>query len=179
MIFSTLYDSNQRGELILIDGGFCHWHLCTIGHKRGQITIREIISQRNGAGQEMLAQLCGVPGATSLFAKCPSELPANAWYARRGFVCEGQEVTRGGAVLNLWRLPLPATETFPYRQPQCLWRRRGGHADPWGDAPWQGDCGILWTVEGEHPSDHLINYCPFCGRPVLVVEGQAEAGSIE
>lgn len=166
MIFSTLHESNQRGELILIDGGFCHWHLCTIGHKRGQITIREIISQRNGAGQEMLAQLCGVPGATSLFAKCPSELPANAWYARRGFVCEGQEVTRGGAALNLWRLPLPAAAT--YRQPQCHWQLTDEYEEPW-----QGSCGILWVfTDAGTPQEHGVNYCPRCGRAVLVVEGE-------
>lgn len=100
MIFETLYESAQRGELFLVDGGMCHWHL----RRDGQLTIREIISTRPGAGAIMLAQLRQVEGATSLFAKCPVDLAANAWYERRGFVCEGQEVTPRNRRLNLWRL---------------------------------------------------------------------------
>lgn len=102
MIFETLYESAQRNELILIDGGFCHWHL----RRDGQLTIREIISTRPGAGSEMLVRLKQVPGAISLFAKCPVELESNGWYARRGFILEGQETTKTGRVLNLWRLTL-------------------------------------------------------------------------
>lgn len=105
MIFETLHESSQRGELLLIAGGFCHWHL----RVNGQLTIREIISQRPGAGQEMLNFLRQRPGALSLFAKCPADLPANAWYERRGFVYEGEEVTRSGRKLLLWRLWLPAS----------------------------------------------------------------------
>lgn len=102
MIFETLWDSAQRGELLLIDAGFCHWHL----RRDGQLTIREIISLRPGAGSEMLAKLKAVAGARSLFAKCPVELEANGWYARRGFELEGQEMTKTGRKLNLWRFTL-------------------------------------------------------------------------
>ena len=102
MIFETLHDSAQRGELLLIDGGFCHWHL----RRDGQLTIREIISTRRGAGGEMLDILRRTPGAMSLFAKCPADLPANAWYERRGFVCEGEGTTRTGRRLKLWRFRL-------------------------------------------------------------------------
>ncbi len=102
MIFQTLYESARRGELLLIDGGFCHWHL----RRDGQLTIHEIISTRPGAGSEMLARLKTVPNATSIFAKCPADLKANDWYIRRGFVCEGEEITRAGRKLRLWRFPL-------------------------------------------------------------------------
>ena len=64
MIFETLHESAKRGELILVDGGFCHWHL----RRDGQLTIREIISTRRGAGSEMLAILKRTPGAV-LFAR--------------------------------------------------------------------------------------------------------------
>ena len=101
MIFETLYESAKRGELLLIDGGFCHWHL----RRDGQLTIREIISTRPGAGGEMLAAL-KKQTATSIFAKCPADLAANGWYERRGFVCEGEEKTRNGRLLKLWRLSL-------------------------------------------------------------------------
>ncbi len=102
MIFETLYESAQRGELILIDGGMCHWHL----RRDGQVTIREIISTRPGAGSAMLAVLKQTPGALSLFAKCPADLPANDWYKRRGFTCEGTDTTPSGRVLRLLRLYL-------------------------------------------------------------------------
>lgn len=102
MCFEQMYDSMQRGELLLIDGGLCHWHL----RRDGQLTIREIISTRKGAGARMLEILKQTPDAVSLFAKCPIDLASNAWYARRGFICEGQETTRSGRRLNLWRLQL-------------------------------------------------------------------------
>lgn len=100
MIFEILYESAKRGELLLIDGGFCHWHL----RRDGQLTIREIIATRRGAGSEMLEQLKRVDGAESIFAKCPADLPANEWYQRKGFTCEGEETTRTGRTIKLWRL---------------------------------------------------------------------------
>lgn len=101
MIFETLYESAQRGELLLIDGGFCHWHL----RRDGQLTIREIISTKPGAGSAMLAKLREQP-ASSIFAKCPIDLKANDWYRRRGFELEQTETTKTGRQLNLWRLTL-------------------------------------------------------------------------
>lgn len=102
MIFETLYESAQRGELLLIDGGMCHWHL----RRDGQLTIREIISTRPGAGQEMLERLRATPRALSLLARCPTDLAANEWYRRRGFTLEATETTKSGRVLNVWRLLL-------------------------------------------------------------------------
>ena len=107
MIFETLWESAQRGELLLVDGGMCHWHL----RRDGQLTIREIISTRPGAGRQMLAYLLAVPGASSLFAKCPAELEANAWYERNGFIDEGTEHTKSGRRLRLWRRSMAAGMT--------------------------------------------------------------------
>lgn len=102
MIFETLYESSQRGELMLIDGGFCHWHL----RRDGQLTIREIISTRPGAGSEMLARLRSVPGAVSLLARCPADLAANEWYKRRGFALVVIEQSRQGRKINVWKIEL-------------------------------------------------------------------------
>lgn len=99
MIFETLHESAKRGELLLIDGGFCHWHL----RRDGQLTIREIISTQPGAGSAML-EILKQKGALSIFAKCPADLPANDWYARRGFLLEAKETTKSGRTLNHWRL---------------------------------------------------------------------------
>uniref|UniRef100_A0A6M3MAF2 Putative acetyltransferase n=1 Tax=viral metagenome TaxID=1070528 RepID=A0A6M3MAF2_9ZZZZ len=106
MIFEPLHEAAQRGELLLVDGGLCHWHL----RRDGQVTIREIIvlpeRQGRGIGRGMLNALCRVPGASSIFAKCPVDLPANGFYRATGFVWEGAEMTRTGRKLNLWRLTL-------------------------------------------------------------------------
>lgn len=108
MIFETLNESNNRAGLLLAKGGMCHFHY----RRDGQITIREIIvdvfCQRAGIGRRMLAEIiAGHPEATSVFAKCPADLPANGWYAHIGFQLEGTETTRSGRQVNLWRLPLP------------------------------------------------------------------------
>jgi hypothetical protein len=104
VIFEALDESAKRGELLLVDGGFCHWHL----RRDGQLTIREIIVTRpgQGIGTAMLDRLRQTPGATSILAKCPADLPANTWYARRGFVCEGTEQTKRGRLVNVWRCRL-------------------------------------------------------------------------
>lgn len=102
MCFEQLHESAKRNELLLVDGGMCHWHL----RRDGQLTIREILSTKPGAGSKMLDILVDMPNAASIFAKCPVDLAANAWYAKKSFVCEGQETTPSGRILNLWRLEL-------------------------------------------------------------------------
>lgn len=99
MIFETLYESSKRGELLLVEDGFCHWHL----RRDGQLTIREIISLKPGQGTLMLNTLKS-KNPVSIFAKCPIDLKANEWYSHKGFVLEGIEVTKTGTYLNLWRL---------------------------------------------------------------------------
>lgn len=106
MIFEALNESNERGELVLVSGGMCNYHL----RRDGQLTIREIIVQHDrqgqGIGTSLLTHLEGAQGATSIFAKCPAGLRANDWYAKHGFVMEGWEKTRAGKILNLWRKSL-------------------------------------------------------------------------
>ena len=104
MIFEPLMESADRGELFLVDGGFCHWHL----RRDGQLTIREIIvlpeRRGQGIGTAILGRLRQTSGATCIFAKCPADLDANRWYRRMGFTDCGTETTRSGRVLRLWRL---------------------------------------------------------------------------
>lgn len=102
MIFETLYESAVKGELILIDGGYCRWHL----RRDGQITIYEIISTRRGAGSQMLDMLKEVDDAISIFARCPSDLDANKWYERKGFIMEGEQELKSGRSIINWRLML-------------------------------------------------------------------------
>ena len=106
MIFNALMDAATRGELLLTNGGLCHYHL----RLDGQITIREIIvlpqHQRQGIGRALLQKLKQIPGATSIFAKCPRDLAANTWYKKHGFADEGLETTKSGRELKKWRLQL-------------------------------------------------------------------------
>jgi len=98
VIFDTLQESNARGELLLLDGGYCRYHL----RRDGQLTIYEIISQKPGVGTAMLDRLSRVEGARFLLARCPATLPSNDWYQRRGFVRTAEETTRNGTRLNVW-----------------------------------------------------------------------------
>lgn len=102
MCFEQLDDARKRGELILLDGGMCRFHL----RRDGQLTIHEIIGTRPGCGAEMLGRLRQMPCATSILAKCPADLSSNAWYQRRGFTLEATEQTKSGRTLNVWRLIL-------------------------------------------------------------------------
>lgn len=102
MIFESLYASAQRGELLLVEGGMCHWHL----RRDGQLTILEIISLQPGVGSRMLQYLAARPGAKTLFAKCPVDLPSNAWWLKRGFTLVRTERTRTGRLLNCYELKL-------------------------------------------------------------------------
>lgn len=104
MCFDQLHESAKRDELLLVDGGLCHWHL----RRDGQLTIREIITTRKGqgVGAAMLDTLKRTPGAISILAKCPTDLRSNAWYAAQGFALEGTERAKSGRVINVWRLAL-------------------------------------------------------------------------
>jgi len=114
VIFEALNRAALESELLLVRGGMCHFHL----RRDGQLTIREIIvlpeCQRRGIATRMLDRLRAVRGASSIFAKCPADLPANGWYRRMGFSEEGREITKGGTELIRWRLTLStAREATP------------------------------------------------------------------
>ena len=66
-------------------------------------------------------------------------------------------------------MQLPAYPTGDPPTTHCRWQQTSDTYDP----PWRGECGILWQFDDGDPADNLINYCPRCGRPVSVVEGQA------
>jgi len=104
VMFEQLYEASQKGELILIAGGLCHYHQ----RRDGQLTILEILilpeQQGGGKAYWILQQLLALK-PKSLFAKCPVDLiKANAWYQRQGFALEKVETTKTGRGLNCWRL---------------------------------------------------------------------------
>lgn len=97
MIFESLYESAQKGELLLIDGGYCRFHIT----ETGQLTIREIIATRKGAGSEML-KILEAKKANSILAKCPAHLEANLWYQKKGFRLVTTQKIKSNKVLNIW-----------------------------------------------------------------------------
>lgn len=99
MIFESLWESSQRNELLLLDGLFCHFHF----RKDGQITIREIISQKPGQGKKALRILKAM-NPICIFAKCPSYLESNKWYEKNGFMLVDTETSKSGKTINHWRL---------------------------------------------------------------------------
>lgn len=102
MCFERLLEAQNRGELLMVSGGMCHWHL----RRDGQLTIREIFSNRRGAGREMIERLKNTENAEFILAKCPVDLPSNGWYKKLGFELDGTETTSSGRGLNRWRLQL-------------------------------------------------------------------------
>jgi GNAT superfamily N-acetyltransferase len=107
VIFEALSDAATHGELLLVDGGMAHWHLCVRGPTRGQLTIREILvlpeRRSQGIGSAMLSALEQVRGARYLQAVCPADLPAGAWYCRRGFTESHRRESRTGRPLVVFR----------------------------------------------------------------------------
>jgi len=108
MCFEQLHESSKRGELLLVDGGMCHWHL----RRDGQLTIREIIATKPGAGRVMLERLKRTAGATCIVAKCPADLESNGWYQTQGFVLASKENAKSGRSINVWRLNLSESSSL-------------------------------------------------------------------
>jgi len=102
MVFESLWEAAQKGELLLVEGGMCRWHL----RRDRVLVIREIIATVPSKGTAMLAQLKQVPGAVAVRAKCPADLSSNGWYERMGFLKTGVEVTKSGRKVNVWELRL-------------------------------------------------------------------------
>jgi GNAT superfamily N-acetyltransferase len=106
MIFETLKESSEKGELLLVAGGYARFHR----RRDGQVTLHELLvlpeKQRQGVGRsliEAIREKC--PNASCLLAKCPSDLPANAFYARMGFEDKGEQTLPSGRKLRTWILP--------------------------------------------------------------------------
>ncbi len=98
----TLIEAAAKDTLILIDGGFCLFNI----RRDGQLTVSIIMSTRPGAGSEML-EIMKKKKALFILAKCPADLPSNAWYEKKGFERIRQERTKTTKrLLNVWKLNL-------------------------------------------------------------------------
>lgn len=102
MILNSLQRSDENGELVLIDGAFCRWHL----RRDRQLTIGEIYvlksKRKKGIARSILEELKKVDGAKFILAKCPVDYESNSWYEKMGFVLDRKEQSRSGKELNVW-----------------------------------------------------------------------------
>jgi DNA-binding XRE family transcriptional regulator len=103
-LFEDLMEAYERGDLILKEGGMCHFHRSR--RNPGVIRINVIISTRPGVGSQMLEELKALPGVREIRASCPADLPANAWYAKKNFTLASTRLARTGRKLNDWVLYL-------------------------------------------------------------------------
>jgi len=104
VIFEALKESADRGELLLVEDGYCRVRL----RREGVLVIREILVTRpnRGIGTALLERLKAWPGVHAVVARCPADLAANGWYARRGFLHVGTYPARSGREVNEWYLAL-------------------------------------------------------------------------
>lgn len=106
MIFESLYESAERGELLTCEGGFLRYHR----RRDHQATIHELLivpeARRKNHAQQLLRRLLEKEdGIVRVAAKCPADLESgNAWYLAMGFTCERTETTPTGRKLNVWIL---------------------------------------------------------------------------
>lgn len=103
MIVQLLNTSNNRGELMLVDGGMCRFHV----RSDGKITIRDIIvsraHQRQGIGRRMIATLIRQhPHAFEMRLECPADWEANTFFSRIGFERVRAIQWANGCVTNVW-----------------------------------------------------------------------------
>jgi ribosomal protein S18 acetylase RimI-like enzyme len=112
------YVCRNRGEMLYafaltkskspIVLGFCLFHI----RRDHQMTIYEIAIDQAHRGKgfgkamvEELKRLAAEKGVTCIFAKCPVELPSNAFYASAGFT-KGIPLAGSKRALNSWSLRL-------------------------------------------------------------------------
>jgi ribosomal protein S18 acetylase RimI-like enzyme len=104
-----LCNASGRGELLVAAlgdevVGFVDFHR----RRDGQITIYGIVVapevRCRGIGRALVAALVAEPLPARLALKCPTDNPANGFYAALGFQCVGVEAPTKRRPLNLWVL---------------------------------------------------------------------------
>lgn len=105
MIFSALSEAAEAGELLLVAGGLCRYHL----RRDGTVTVREIIvlpaARRKGVGRALVAEVRRRHPAAIIRATCPAQYEANHfWRALGATVARYRAPKPGGPQLCEWVL---------------------------------------------------------------------------
>ncbi|ARB06142.1 N-acetyltransferase [Dinoroseobacter phage vB_DshS-R5C] len=108
----AMREAAEAGHLKIVDGGLLEFK----PRRDGQLTIYTIVATKPGVGSQLfkwLLDYCREHRVQFIQAKCPVDLPSNAWYEKKGFELACVEKTkRSGRELNVWRYPLTRRELF-------------------------------------------------------------------
>jgi N-acetylglutamate synthase-like GNAT family acetyltransferase len=100
MIFAALNEAAERGELLIVEGGLCRFHV----RRDGTLVIREVIvlpgARRRGIGSKLVHRAC-ITHRGLVIAKCPVKYESNRFWQEIGFQLVGE-----GKGINEWRLDL-------------------------------------------------------------------------
>ena len=100
MIFASMSESADRGELLLVPDGMCRWRV----RKDGVVVIREIlvipVRRRTGVGRRMLEYVREVTHGARMLARCPVAYESNRFWQAMGF-----SLTISEDGINTWVLP--------------------------------------------------------------------------
>jgi GNAT superfamily N-acetyltransferase len=115
MIFVALNEAADSGELLLVEGGLCRFHL----RRDGVVTIREIVVlpavRPRGVGGRLIGRVaCLHPGAV-LRATCPAGYAANEFWRALGFHIAVYRPP--GGKLVLWELTSSTVPTGTLSSP--------------------------------------------------------------
>lgn len=85
MIFVALSEAADAGELLLVDGGMCRFHL----RRDGVVTVKELLvlpaARRKGVGRALVEAVQERHPTSVLRAVCPAEYDANQFWKNLGF----------------------------------------------------------------------------------------------
>jgi GNAT superfamily N-acetyltransferase len=120
MIFVVLSEAANKGHLLLVDGGLCHWGR----HKRhGHAVIYEIIvlpeRRGEGIGGRLVDDVVRLNPGRLIIAKCPVGYESNEFWRAYGFTLYGTKDR-----LNVWHLNPPPGVTAEGRRPRMT-RQKG------------------------------------------------------
>lgn len=90
-----LVDAADRGELILVNGGMCHYH----SRKDGVVVIRELLvvpeRRSHGIGKSLVTEVRRRHPSNLIRAKCPTDWSANKFWDHIGFTQVPTDKTSG------------------------------------------------------------------------------------
>lgn len=85
MILVALAEAADRGELLLVEGGMCRFHL----RRDGVVVIRELLvlpdCRHEGIGKRLVQEIALRHQGCPLLARCPVTYPSNAFWEAIGF----------------------------------------------------------------------------------------------
>jgi GNAT superfamily N-acetyltransferase len=99
MILVALNEAAERGELLLVDGGLCRFHL----RRDGVVVIRELLvlptHRRKGVGRALVGAVRARHPSATLRATCPAEYEANEFYSALGFYIAAYKLPDGKLIV--------------------------------------------------------------------------------